>query len=108
MRTNQGKQIYKKRKETIERSFADSKNIHGLRYALFRGLRKVLEQCLLTAAVQNIKKIARALALTKLSISFHMYNLIASLIYIIYATNPSLLKNKLGLVSNLTLNSNRI
>lgn len=97
MRTNQGKQIYKRRKETIERSFADSKNIHGLRYARFRGLRKVLEQCLLTAAVQNMKKIARALALTKLSISFHMYNLIASLIYIIYATNPSLLKISWGL-----------
>ncbi|MHC1682122.1 MAG: IS1182 family transposase [Clostridiaceae bacterium] len=63
MKTFQGKQIYKRRKETIERSFADSKNIHGLRYARFRGLRKVQEQCLLTAAVQNMKKIARALAL---------------------------------------------
>lgn len=63
MKTFQGRQIYKRRKETIERSFADSKNIHGLRYARFRGLRKVQEQCLLTAAVQNMKKIARALAL---------------------------------------------
>lgn len=63
MKTYKGKQIYKRRKETIERSFADSKNIHGLRYARFRGLRKVREQCLLTAAVQNMKKIARALAL---------------------------------------------
>lgn len=61
-KTDKGKWIYKRRKETIERSFADSKNLHGLRYARFRGIKKVLEQCLLTAAVQNMKKIARVLA----------------------------------------------
>ena len=41
-----------------ERSFADSKELHGLRYCRMRGLSKVTEQCLLTAAVQNMKKIA--------------------------------------------------
>ena len=55
-----GKMIYKRRKETIERSFADSKQLHGFRYARFRGLNKVNEQCLLTAACQNMKKIATA------------------------------------------------
>lgn len=63
LKTDKGKYIYKKRKETIERSFADSKELHGLRYCRFRGLSKVNEQCLLTAAVQNMKKIARALSL---------------------------------------------
>lgn len=53
-----GKELYKRRKETIERSFADAKELHGLRYARFRGLRKVTEQCLLTATAQNIKKMA--------------------------------------------------
>lgn len=58
----QGKKIYKKRKETVERSFADSKEMHGLRYARFRGLSKVRGQCLLVAACQNMKKIARLMA----------------------------------------------
>ncbi|PNT95515.1 IS5/IS1182 family transposase [Clostridium thermosuccinogenes] len=56
-KTEKGKRIYKK-KETIERSFADSKELHGLRYCRLRGLSKVSEQCLLTAVAQNIKKIA--------------------------------------------------
>lgn len=57
-----GKAIYKRRKETVERSFADAKQLHGHRYARFRGLIKVRWQCLLAAAAQNIKKIAMALA----------------------------------------------
>ena len=57
-----GKRIYKRRKETVERSFADAKQLHGHRYARLRGLTKVREQCLLAAAAQNIKKIALILA----------------------------------------------
>lgn len=57
-----GKKIYARRKETVERSFADAKQLHGHRYARMRGLRKVAEQCLLAAAAQNIKKIALVLA----------------------------------------------
>ena len=53
-----GKRIYERRKETVERSFADAKQLHGHRYARLRGLAKVREQCLLAAAAQNIKKIA--------------------------------------------------
>ena len=56
--TEKGKKIYQRRKETVERSFADSKELHGLRYCRMRGLSKVAEQCLLTAAVQNMKTIA--------------------------------------------------
>lgn len=61
-KTDKGKKIYKRRKETIGRSFTDSKQLHGLRYCHMRGLQKVQEQCLLTAAVQNMKKIARLLS----------------------------------------------
>jgi hypothetical protein len=57
-----GKLVYKRRKETVERSFADAKQLHGHRYARFRGLLAVSCQCLLAAAAQNIKKIALALA----------------------------------------------
>jgi transposase len=57
-----GKRIYKRRKETVERSFADAKQLHGHRYARMRGLIKVQQQCLLAAAAQNIKKIALLLS----------------------------------------------
>ncbi len=57
-----GKRIYKRRKETVERSFADAKQLHGHRYAKMRGLSKVQQQCLLAATAQNIKKIALTLS----------------------------------------------
>lgn len=46
----------------MERSFADAKQLHGHRYARYRGLRRVGGQCLLAAACQNMKKIALLLA----------------------------------------------
>ena len=60
--TDLGKRLYAPRKETVERSFADAKELHGHRYARFRGLAKVQAQCLLSAACQNMKKIALLLA----------------------------------------------
>lgn len=60
--TPSGKLLYKKRQETIERSFADSKQLHGLRYCRLRGREQVQEQALLTAVCQNIKKIVNHLA----------------------------------------------
>jgi transposase len=57
-----GKRIYKRRKETVERSFADAKQLHGHRYARMRGLARVQQQCLLAATAQNIKKIALLLS----------------------------------------------
>jgi transposase len=56
--TTWGKKVYSRRKETVERSFADAKQHHGHRYARFRGQFKVQMQCLLAAAAQNIKKMA--------------------------------------------------
>ena len=58
-KTDAGKKLYARRKETVERSFADAKQLHGHRYARMRGLDKVREQCLLAAACQNMKKIAQ-------------------------------------------------
>jgi transposase len=60
--TDLGKRLYAPRKETVERSFADAKELHGHRYARFRGLAKVQAQCLLSAACQNMKKMALVLA----------------------------------------------
>ena len=57
-RTEEGKALYRKRAETVERSFADAKELHALRYARYRGIKKVTMQSLLTSACQNMKKIA--------------------------------------------------
>ena len=54
----EGKRQYKARSQTIERSFADAKELHGYRYCRFRGRERVQEQALLTAGAQNIKKLA--------------------------------------------------
>lgn len=58
--TDWGKRLYKRRKETVERSFADAKQLFGHRYARFRSRAKVQTQSLLAASAQNIKKIALA------------------------------------------------
>ena len=50
--------IYDKRKETIERVFADSKEGHGLRYTRLRGLKKNQHQVLIIFAAYNLKKMA--------------------------------------------------
>jgi transposase len=57
--TSWGKKVYERRRETVERSFADAKQLHGHRYARYRGINRVKAQCLLAAACQNMKKIAR-------------------------------------------------
>ena len=59
-KTDKGRQLYRRRKETIELSFAESKENHGLRFARMVGIANVREQCFLTDAVQNMKKIANA------------------------------------------------
>ncbi|MYL21156.1 hypothetical protein GLW04_14730 [Halobacillus litoralis] len=46
------------RKEKVERSFADSKERHGLRCCRLRGKERGKEQALITAARRNMKKTA--------------------------------------------------
>ncbi len=53
-----GKTLYARRKTTVERSFADSKQNHGYRYATHRGLAKVQSYAWLSCAAQNMKKMA--------------------------------------------------
>jgi transposase len=57
--SSNGKEIYQKRKETIERVFADAKEKHFMRYTHFRGLAKLKMQALLTFACMNLKKLAK-------------------------------------------------
>ena len=53
------KKIYEKRKETIERVFADAKEKHGMRYTQYRGLEKVKMETVLRFACMNLKKLAK-------------------------------------------------
>jgi transposase len=56
--TEQNKIIYKQRKETIERVFADMKEKHGMRWTTLRGKRRVQMQAMLLFAAMNLKKLA--------------------------------------------------
>ena len=53
-----GKKLYQRRKEHIERSFADSKQNHGYRYAMYKGIEKNQNYTWLICAAQNMKNIA--------------------------------------------------
>jgi len=53
-----GKETYKKRKEKIERLFADAKEKYGMRYTRLRGKNRVRNHILLTLGCMNIKKMA--------------------------------------------------
>lgn len=53
-----GQELYKKRKEHVERSFADSKQNHGYRYAMYKGIKKNQNYSWLICAAQNMKNIA--------------------------------------------------
>ena len=74
-----GSRIYAWRKQTIERSFAEAKVNHGLRYARMLGIRNMREQCFLTAAVQNIKR------------------LVASFLFVLLHNKPCILSRMQGL-----------
>ena len=51
-------QLYKCRKETIERVFADAKEKHAMRYTQYRGLAQVTNWVKLKFAAMNLKKLA--------------------------------------------------
>ena len=57
-KTERGKQIYTRRKETIERVFADAKEKHAMRYTQHRGLARVTTWVRLKFAAMNLKKMA--------------------------------------------------
>ena len=56
--TEKWKEIYPKRKKTIERVFADCKEHFGLRFTRLRGLKKNQQQGLIIFACHNLKKMA--------------------------------------------------
>lgn len=59
--SERGKELYSLRKEKIERSFANSKQNHGYRYAMYRSLKKNQNYTWLIYAAQNMKNIVTKL-----------------------------------------------
>lgn len=56
--TPEYKALYKRRKETIERVFADAKEKYAMRYTQYRGLSQVTNWVRLKFAAMNLKKYA--------------------------------------------------
>ena len=75
--------LYKRRKETIERVFADAKKKHAMRYTQYRGLAQVSNWVKLKFATMNLKKLACWLWKEKLA-SFALI-----LLWPLYARNPA-------------------
>ena len=84
------KSIYERRKETIERCFADAKEKHGMRYTLYRGLAAVTKWVLLKFAAMNLKKYAIRKWREGHPFLRHLLNRILSLLFPIniHAKNP--------------------
>ena len=53
------KELYAKRKETIERVFGDAKEKHGFRYTQYRCKAKIEMEVALAYTAMNLKKLAR-------------------------------------------------
>ena len=78
--------MYKARKETIERVFADAKEQHGLRYTRYTGLAQVTNWVKLKFAAMNLKKYAKWVWRDTYPDCF---SCIISLVFPFFRTNPS-------------------
>ena len=56
--TEEWKEIYPQRKQTIERVFADTKENNGLRFTRLKGIKKNQHQVMLIFTMHNLKKMA--------------------------------------------------
>ena len=75
--------LYKRRKQTIERVFADAKEKHATRYTQYRGLAQVSNWVKLKFAAMNLKKLARWLWKEKITSLFML------LFWPLYDINPA-------------------
>ena len=77
------RELYKRRKETIERVFADAKEKHAMRYTQYRGLAQVSNWVKLKFAAMNLKKLAKWMWKDNTS------SLLPLLFQLFYARNPA-------------------
>ncbi|MBE6961634.1 MAG: hypothetical protein E7445_04180 [Ruminococcaceae bacterium] len=57
--TPEYRDLYKQRRETIERVFADAKEKHAMRYTQYRGLAQVTNWVKIEFAAMNLKRLAK-------------------------------------------------
>lgn len=86
--SEKGREVYKLRKETIERVFADAKVKHGLRYTQYRGLARLRMQVLLTFSCMNLKKLATWKRKNGMLPPFHTFFSSFLLVFQLYKTKP--------------------
>jgi len=67
LKTNEGKDIYKKRKETVEPVFGIIKHVMGFRQFMVRGIDKVNTEWELVKAAYNFKRLHNLLGRRSLS-----------------------------------------
>jgi len=79
--TTGSKQLYSLRSQTIERVFADAKELHGMRYAKHRGLDRVKMELNLLFAYMNLKKLANRLWKNGLTPLFLYYLVLISEVF---------------------------
>lgn len=75
--------MYEKRKETIERVFADAKEKHVMRYTPYRGLAQVSKWVKFKFACMNLKKMA--LHMKK---NHRIFKILSLIEYILTIINP--------------------
>ena len=94
--TPEYKELYRQRKEKIERVFADAKEKHGMRYTPYRGLTAVSNWVRLKFAAMNLKKyalhkdIGRKIKESLSQISFIITKPLSFFFYAIIHTKPEI------------------
>ena len=81
--TPEYQELYRRRKEKIERVFADAKEKHAMRYTQYRGLAQVTNWVKLKFAAMNLKKLAKWKWKERISI------LLCALFHPRYVQNPA-------------------
>lgn len=69
------KEIYQKRKETIERIFGTAKEHHGFRYTQYIGKARIEMKAGLTFACMNLKKLAKILVMRNRKLLSFIYRI---------------------------------
>jgi len=93
-KTESFKQLYRLRAPAVEGVFAEAKQWHSLGRAWRRGLSKMRVQCLLIAAVINLKRLASLFIPVYNIISFYISKIKASREYLSYDNYKQLLYSK--------------
>ena len=96
LRDTNGYRISQRCRKKVEMLFGEAKEFMGLRYARRRGYKNLMEQCLITATVQNIKRIIQVFEEKTPIITQNCINWVSnSLLYIIGTARQTISEGKM-------------